>query len=235
MNNILLSEYIDYYNKYKSIYSNLINDLCLSLNKQLLNTDNLSISVEYDKNKLLNLSILSKEQEDSLLINHKDYNTSLLDVGISSSLVINKNDYCTLSHTKNNIFTTSIGTIRLCNTDQLLKILGKFSEISNGYLYLELIKFSKDSWNDYLQILLDYANKESDILSKNIISNETILEVTNSNKELNGKHLEVDCYGNLKFVYSTISDDDVSEKREISNIDPCEILKSIYLRLSDRM
>ena len=206
MNRKLFISYVNYYNQYKPIYDNVIDDISLLIYKRLLNSDNLSISVDS-----FTLSILT-EREEQLLELNKDK----IYVGIFFSpnyIISTKNRESSL-----------LGIISPDNLklDSLLIYLSKFSIFVETEQYINLFKFFKDYWNDYIQLLLDNKLETELDLLPCPIGDESY------SKEIDSKYIIVDGNNTLRFYYTTrykgVREDN---KIGLKFYNPDEIFKSI--------
>lgn len=208
MNRKLFISYVNYYNQYKPIYDNVINNINLLVCKRLLNSDNLSISVDS-----FTLSILT-EREEQLLELNKDK--------IYVGVFFNPSYF--MPPTEENREFSLLGIISPNNLklDSLLIYLSKFSIFVETEQYINLFKFFKDYWNDYIQLLLsNELETELDLLPCPI--EDKIFA-----KEIDFKYSVVDQNNTLRFIYSTrykgVSEDN---KIGLKFYNPDEIFKSI--------
>lgn len=206
MNRKLFISYINYYNQYKPIYDNVINNINSLIYRRLLNINNFSISVGSIK-----LSILTEREEQLLEL---DKNKIYVGIFFNSDYLISENRDSGL-----------LGVISPDNLklDSLLIYLSKFSIFVETEQYINLFKFFKDYWNDYIQLLLDNElETELDLLPCPVIGDEDFF------KEIDSKHSFVDDSNTLRFYYTTRYKG-VSENNKIGLkfYNPDKIFKSI--------
>lgn len=207
MNRKLFISYVNYYNQYKPIYDNVIDDISLLIYKRLLNSDNLSISVDS-----FTLSILT-EREEQLLELNKDK--------IYVGVFFNPNYIISTKNRESSLL--GIISTDYLKLDSLLIYLSRFSIFVETEQYINLFKFFKDYWNDYIQLLLDNElETELDLLPCPIIGDESYF------KEIDSKYTIVDGNNTLRFYYTTrykgVREDN---KIGLKFYNPDEIFKSI--------
>lgn len=206
MNRKLFISYVNYYNQYKPIYDNVIDDISLLIYKKLLNSDNLSISVDS-----FTLSILT-EREEQLLELNKDK--------IYVGIFFNPNYIISTKNRESSL----LGIISPDNLklDSLLIYLSRFSIFVETEQYINLFKFFKDYWNDYIQLLLDNKLETELDLLPCPIGDESY------SKEIDSKYIIVDGNNTLRFYYTTrykgVREDN---KIGLKFYNPDEIFKSI--------
>lgn len=193
MDNNLKKSYIDYYNNYNNLYKKLKKQSELDIFKFLLFNNSNDFSI-YNPNYCL---FLDKQQDD-------------INVGIYSKIYLSNNQLYKdngKSEYKVNIdkypscydsfgFYTSKKDIKSITMLELIKIYRSFDKLKEMPLYIELEKYYKDYWIDYINLLLNNnIYLETDILPNyQFISDEFKRSIINKRAFVNAAGILVLSY-----------------------------------------